>query len=88
MKVSTEKQEDPRLNLSYFILQYFDSFHLISSHLISSHLRASAKILENPRTSTAEMDNPPPVAPATIAKEVKIPSRPPKITGCNSPPAL
>jgi len=46
-------------------------------------LNASAKIFENPRTSTAEIDKPPPAAPATIANEVKIPSNPPKITDNN-----
>lgn len=45
-------------------------------------------MLLNPRTKTTCGDSPPPAEPATMANEVKIPSRPPKIIGFKKPPSL
>ena len=50
--------------------------------------RASANILEKPRIRTTLGERAPPAAPATIAKEVRIPSSPPKIRGLRSPPSV
>ena len=50
--------------------------------------RASANILEKPKTSTTDAGIFPPAAPATMAKEVRIPSKPPKIRGFKNPPSV
>jgi len=50
-------------------------------------LNASAKILLNPSINTTLGDSDPPVAPATMAKAVSIPSSPPKIMGLSNPPS-
>ena len=45
-------------------------------------------MLLNPSTKTTSGDKPPPAAPATMAKEVKMPSSPPKMIGFKNPPSL
>ena len=45
-------------------------------------------MLENPRTRTTGMGIDPPAAPATMAKDVRIPSRPPKMRGLRKPPEV
>ena len=50
--------------------------------------RASAKMFENPKTRTTGTGSDPPAAPATIAKDVRMPSSPPKMRGLRKPPSV
>jgi len=56
-------------------------------HLYKTNL-PSANILENPKTRTTGTAILPPAAPATMANEVSIPSKPPNIKGFKKPPSV